>query len=125
MKPSKPSSCIRLCSRSLLLLKLTSSSLFLLIILIRRLFALFVPDCAKDFGLLPTLMLTNGLSVMVSVDAIIESQLDFRVFYIPGVDNVVADHLSRWRNSAAETTAPGLSICSFLPPRNTLGADKK
>jgi hypothetical protein len=63
--------------------------------------------------------------LMVSVDAIIESQLDFRIFYIPGVDNIVADHLSRWRNSAAETTAPGLSVCSFLPPRNMLGADKK
>jgi hypothetical protein len=63
--------------------------------------------------------------LMVSVDAIIHFKVDFRVFYVPGVDNVVADHLSRWRNAEAESTAPGLAVHSFLPPRNTLGAVKK
>jgi hypothetical protein len=63
--------------------------------------------------------------LMVSVDAIMERQVDFRVFYVPGVDNVVADHLSRWRNAEAECAAPGLTVQPFLPPRNTLGAVRK
>ncbi|KIK42811.1 hypothetical protein CY34DRAFT_12163 [Suillus luteus UH-Slu-Lm8-n1] len=70
--------------------------------------------------------------LMESMDAIISAHVDFRVFFVAGVENVVADHLSRWRNSAAETFSPGLSIHPFtpphnplLPPRNTLGASKK
>jgi hypothetical protein len=63
--------------------------------------------------------------LMVSVDAIIRSRVDFRVFYVPGVDNIVADHLSRWRNTEAEDASPGLAVHSFSPPRNTLGAVKK
>ena len=63
--------------------------------------------------------------LMVSVDAIINSHVDFRVFYVPGVNNVVADHLSRWRNAEAEAIAPGLSVQFFEPPRNALGAIKK
>ena len=63
--------------------------------------------------------------LMLSVDAIIESRVDFRVFYIPGIENVVADRLSRWRNAEAESAAPGLLVHSFLPPRNALGAVQK
>jgi len=63
--------------------------------------------------------------LMVAVDAIIDARIDFRVFYIPGVDNVVADHLSRWRTTEVHFASPGLSVYSFLPPRNALGAAKK
>ncbi|KAJ8582038.1 DNA/RNA polymerase [Rhizopogon salebrosus TDB-379] len=63
--------------------------------------------------------------LMVSIDAIIDSQVDFRVFYVPGADNIVADHLSRWRITEVESNSPGLSVRPFLPPRNTLGAAEK
>ena len=63
--------------------------------------------------------------LMMSVDAIMSYEVDFRVFYVPGIDNIVADHLSRWRNAEAECAAPGLTVHSFLPPRNTLGATRK
>jgi hypothetical protein len=63
--------------------------------------------------------------LMSSVDAILSSQVDFRVFFVPGVDNVVADRLSRWKNEEAYAASPGLLIQSFLPPRNALGASEK
>ncbi|KAG2741863.1 hypothetical protein P692DRAFT_20879763 [Suillus brevipes Sb2] len=37
--------------------------------------------------------------LMVAVDAIISTKLDFRVFFVPGAHNVIADHLSRWNPS--------------------------
>ncbi|KAG2742007.1 DNA/RNA polymerase [Suillus brevipes Sb2] len=63
--------------------------------------------------------------LMSAVDAILASHVDFRVFYIPGVENIVADHLSRWRNDEACSVSPGLIVHSFLPPRQTLGAGEK
>jgi hypothetical protein len=60
--------------------------------------------------------------LMAAVDVLISSQVDFRVFFIPGVDNVVADHLSRWQNEDASLASPGLQIKPFTPPRHTLGA---
>jgi hypothetical protein len=35
--------------------------------------------------------------LMTAVEAILASHVDFRVFYILGVENVVADHLSGWQ----------------------------
>ncbi|KAG1815667.1 uncharacterized protein BJ212DRAFT_1272706 [Suillus subaureus] len=76
------------------------------------------------FNSLAALPPYNGL-LMVSVDAIIESHIDFRVFFVPRVDNVVADHLSRWRNLEVIQASPGLLIFPFEPPQNMLGAVKK
>jgi hypothetical protein len=82
---------------------------------------------------LNTVSMFNSLAVflpynwllMVSVDAIDDSRVDFRVSYVPEVDNIVADLFSCWRNAEAESTAPGLSVRPFEPPQNTLGAIKK
>jgi hypothetical protein len=63
--------------------------------------------------------------LMTAVDAILAAHVDFRVFYIPGIENVVADHLSRWRNEEACLVSPGLDVHTFLPPRQTLGAGEK
>lgn len=68
--------------------------------------------------------LPHNWLLMVAVNAILAAQIDFRVFYVPGVDNVVADHLSRWKNVEAGLTSPGLSISPFEPPWNTLGQQK-
>jgi hypothetical protein len=60
--------------------------------------------------------------LMSAVDAILEAQIDFWVFFISGMDNVVADHLSHWKNVEAEAASPGLIIHQFQPPQNLLGA---
>jgi hypothetical protein len=51
--------------------------------------------------------------------------IDFKVYYIPGVENIIADHLSRFRNAAALRLAPKLVISPFQPPQDALGATKK
>jgi hypothetical protein len=76
------------------------------------------------FNTLAALPPYNWLLMLV-VDVILDSQIDLRVFHVPGVHNEVADHLSRWKNDEAREVSPGLIISSFQPPRNTLGAVKK
>ncbi|KIK36363.1 hypothetical protein CY34DRAFT_94562, partial [Suillus luteus UH-Slu-Lm8-n1] len=63
--------------------------------------------------------------LMDVVEFILAFDVDFRVFHISGHDNVVADHLSRWRAAEAVKISPGLRILPFQPPRVTLGAAKK
>ena len=76
------------------------------------------------FNSLAALPVYNGL-LMLAVDAILSANIDFRVLYIPGVDNIVADALSRWHNDLARSKAPGLTIHTFQPPRSPLGPAKK
>ena len=45
----------------------------------------------------------------------------FKVYYIPGVDNVIADSLSRFQNATALLLAPKLSIGSIYTSRMRLG----
>jgi hypothetical protein len=63
--------------------------------------------------------------LMVVVDAILDAEVNFRVFFVPGVDNMVADHLSHWKNCEAELVSPGLYICPFTLPQNVLGVAQK
>ena len=73
-----------------------------------------------------------------AVDILNLGNHDLRVLHVPGVDNAVADALSRSHFHRALTLAPGLKIASFepwswtpgfqrplafKPPRGTLGAD--
>jgi len=60
--------------------------------------------------------------LILAVDALLHAQIDFRVFFVPGEENFIADALSRGRNDDAIAESPGLHISSFLPPRDTLGA---
>jgi len=60
--------------------------------------------------------------LLLAVDALLRAQIDFRVFFVPGEENFVADALSRGRNDDAIAESPELHISSFLPPRDTLGA---
>lgn len=76
------------------------------------------------FNSLAALPIYNRL-LTLAVDAIISAELDFRVFYVPGVENIVADALSCWNNDLACSQAPGLSIQAFQPPQGVLGAAKK
>ncbi|KAG1799525.1 uncharacterized protein BJ212DRAFT_1288138, partial [Suillus subaureus] len=63
--------------------------------------------------------------LMTLVDALLDTGVDFRVFFVLDVDNVVADHLLHWKNSEAELVSPGLHICPFTPPWNALGVARK
>ncbi|KAG2754245.1 DNA/RNA polymerase [Suillus brevipes Sb2] len=80
-------------------------------------------DTVALFNSLATLPSFNWM-LMTAMDAIIASGINFRGFHIPGVQNVVADHLSRWQNAEAIHSSPDLRIHSFTPPRPTLGAAK-
>ena len=75
----------------------------------------------SSLAALPTL----NWMLIITVDLLIQHDIDLRVFHISGVDNVVADHLSRLRNDEANRCAPGIIISPFQPPRNALGAAKK
>ncbi|KAI9571541.1 hypothetical protein HD554DRAFT_2005879, partial [Boletus coccyginus] len=78
-------------------------------------------NTVQMFSSLAALPSLNWMLISV-VDLIIQYDVDLRVFHVSGVDNVVADHLSCLRNDAARRCAPGISISSFQPPRNALGA---
>ena len=73
------------------------------------------------FNTLAALPQLNWL-LLSAVDTLLAHDLDFRVFHIPGHENVVADHLSRGRLAEAVASAPGLCVHTFEPPRDTLGA---
>jgi hypothetical protein len=60
-----------------------------------------------------------------TVSLILKHGISLRVLHVPGVDNVVADRLSRFENTQASAACPGLSISTFQPPRVTMGQDKK
>jgi hypothetical protein len=68
-----------------------------------------------------------------SVDILIRNGFKLRVLLLPGKKNVVADALSRWENSKADTFHPGLMVDNstpipnilYIPPRVTLGEEKK
>jgi len=63
--------------------------------------------------------------LMSSVDFNIKNSITTNVYYVPGKQNVVADHLSRFQNAKALQLAPKLQICSFQPPQDAMGAVKK
>jgi hypothetical protein len=58
-----------------------------------------------------------------TVSLLITYNISLRVVYIPGVDNIIADSLSRFENTKAKAACPGLSISSFQPPRLAMGQD--
>ena len=62
---------------------------------------------------------------MVALDWLIPNKIDTCVLHVPGVDNAVADALSRFNNSLALRLVPGLSLGLFETPRELLGAVKK
>ena len=62
----------------------------------------------------------NGL-LKFTVSLLLEFDISLRVVHVPGIDNVIANSLSRFENTKAEAACPGLSISHFQPPRVTLG----
>jgi hypothetical protein len=60
---------------------------------------------------------------LTAVDLALDNHVEFRVFHIPGEDNIVFDALSRFRFDTLAIFAPLLRILQFQPPRLTLGAE--
>jgi hypothetical protein len=56
-----------------------------------------------------------------TVSLLLTHNISLRVLHVPGLDNVVADSLSRFENTKAIAECPGLSISSFQPPRIAMG----
>jgi hypothetical protein len=56
-----------------------------------------------------------------TVSLLLEYKISLRVAHVPGVDNVIADSLSRFENTKALAECPGLSISFFQPPRVAMG----
>ncbi len=54
-------------------------------------------------------------------DLLIATNIDLRVWHIPGHHNTVADALSRGLFTVARQYAPDLAISTFIPPRPVLG----
>ena len=57
-----------------------------------------------------------------SIDVRIRSSLDVHVRHVAGEDNTIADAISRKRFTLALHLIPNLTILSFTPPRDALGA---
>jgi len=73
------------------------------------------------FNSLTALCNFNWMLIKV-VDMIIASDIDFRVFHVPGAHNVVANSLSWMQNADIFTSDPEAIISTFQPPQVMLGA---
>ena len=60
-----------------------------------------------------------------AMNVVLDHGIDFRVLHVRGVDNPVADAISRFKNDLAVSLCPGLVIRSFKPPQDALGVALK
>ena len=58
-----------------------------------------------------------------TVSLLLKHSISLRVMHVPGVDNSIADSLSRFENSKAISMCPDLSVSSFQPPRIAMGQE--
>ena len=68
---------------------------------------------------------TYNAILMSWVDFTLSTSIATKVYFVPGTQNVIADHLSRFQNQDALRLAPKLCIQTFQPPQNAMGAAKK
>jgi hypothetical protein len=67
----------------------------------------------------------HNATLTLAIDNLISEKTDARVLHIPGVENVVADALSRFNNTLALRLVPGIKLGLFETPRALLGVLKK
>jgi hypothetical protein len=60
--------------------------------------------------------------LLTAVGQVLGTHSSFRVFHIPGEQNVVSDALSRHHYGTAVSAAPGITTLPFEPPQLTSGA---
>jgi hypothetical protein len=63
--------------------------------------------------------------LMSAIDFGINNTITAEVDYVPGMQNIIADHLSRFQNAKALQLAPKLQICNFQTPWDVMGAVEK
>jgi hypothetical protein len=57
-----------------------------------------------------------------AINVVLDHDIDFRVLHVRGVDNPIADAVSRFKNDLAVSLCPGLVIQNFEPPQDAMGA---
>lgn len=60
-----------------------------------------------------------------AVDILLELEINFRCYYVPGPENYVADALSHFQNNKVRKITPNVTISTFTPPQDVLGLVKK
>lgn len=60
--------------------------------------------------------------LFLAVEIMLEAKIDLCVFHVPGFNNFIADALSCLLPDIAVSHVPGLSISTFIPTRDVLGA---
>ena len=58
-----------------------------------------------------------------TVSLLLKYNISLRVLHIPGIDNSVADSLSRFETARAIKNCPGLTVSTFQPPRIAMGQE--
>jgi hypothetical protein len=64
----------------------------------------------------------HNLILMSAMNVVLDHEIDYGVIHVRGVDNPIADAVSRFKNDLAVSLCPGLVIRSFEPPQDALGA---
>jgi hypothetical protein len=76
------------------------------------------------FNTLAVELIYNSM-LKYAVDLLIKSQCQVRVLYVPGVENRVADALSRKQSDRVDQSMPGLIVNQLTPPRDALGEEEQ
>lgn len=64
--------------------------------------------------------------VLISaMNVVLDHHIDFQVLHVRGVDNPIADAISRFKNDLAVSLCPSLVIRPFEPPCDALGVSSK
>ena len=58
-----------------------------------------------------------------TVSLLLKFNISLRVMHVPGVENAIADALSRFENAKAVSECSGLTISPFQPPRVAMGPE--
>jgi hypothetical protein len=90
----------------------------------RRLRVTIFTDNQNTVNIFNSLCATPNYNLLLrtAVNDLVANNVDLRVLHVKGEDNFVADAISRQRFPDATTRVPGLSIQTFTPPQQLMGA---
>ena len=65
-------------------------------------------------------------SILMSwVDFTLSTSITTKVYFVPGTQNIIANHLSHFQNQDTLRLVPNLCIQNFQPPQDVMGPAKK